>query len=191
MHSSGVFCTITYVCCCFFAIAVLVAVAYKRNGRHSLLFPLLSFASTAIPVLSFLLSLLLHIRLPSSLLVPQSLIFYNFLNRALYLLFILHVPSLFTVTFAPLTTTCIYFFTFSTFNALFFFTTLTRLTMTHLSDVSYIQRGVSMSWFYGWFIIYVFRWDRFEALRPRRLLRLELRSMVTALTLLALALELA
>ncbi|GJJ69012.1 hypothetical protein EMPS_01358 [Entomortierella parvispora] len=63
--------------------------------------------------------------------------------------------------------------------------------MTHLSDMSYLQRAVSMSWFYGWFVIYVYRWDRFEALRPRRLIRLELRSMVTLLTLIALCLQLA
>ncbi|KAG0252747.1 hypothetical protein BG011_006826 [Mortierella polycephala] len=63
--------------------------------------------------------------------------------------------------------------------------------MTHLSDLSYLQRGVSTSWFYGWFIIYVYRWDRFEALRLRRLLRFELRSVVTILVLISLALQLA
>ncbi|KAF9194626.1 hypothetical protein BGZ50_005989 [Haplosporangium sp. Z 11] len=63
--------------------------------------------------------------------------------------------------------------------------------MTHLSDLSYLQRGVSTSWFYGWFIVYVYRWDRFEALRLRRLLRFELRSVVTMLVLISLALQLA
>ncbi|KAG0199720.1 hypothetical protein BGX28_007029 [Mortierella sp. GBA30] len=63
--------------------------------------------------------------------------------------------------------------------------------MTHLSDLSYIQRSVSTSWFYGWFLVYVFRWDRFEALRLRRLLRFELRSVVTLLVLISLGLQLA
>ncbi|KAF9581188.1 hypothetical protein BGW38_001893 [Lunasporangiospora selenospora] len=63
--------------------------------------------------------------------------------------------------------------------------------MTHLSDLSYIQRAVSTSWFYGWFIVYVYRWDRFEAFRWRRLLRFELRSIVTLLILIALGLQLA
>ncbi|KAF9954586.1 hypothetical protein BGZ70_010511, partial [Mortierella alpina] len=63
--------------------------------------------------------------------------------------------------------------------------------MTHLSDLSYIQRSVSTSWFYGWFLVYVFRWDRFEALRLRRLMRFELRSVVTLLVLISLALQLA
>ncbi|KAG0366524.1 hypothetical protein BC939DRAFT_440584 [Gamsiella multidivaricata] len=62
--------------------------------------------------------------------------------------------------------------------------------MTHLSDLSYVQRGVCSAWFYGWFIIYVFRWDRFEALRLRRIARFELRSVVTLLILIALALQL-
>lgn len=63
--------------------------------------------------------------------------------------------------------------------------------MTHLSDLSYIQRSVSTSWFYGWFLVYVYRWDRFEALRLRRLMRFELRSVVTLLVLISLALQLA
>ncbi|KAG9324066.1 hypothetical protein KVV02_003992 [Mortierella alpina] len=63
--------------------------------------------------------------------------------------------------------------------------------MTHQSDLSYIQRSVSTSWFYGWFLVYVFRWDRFEALRLRRLMRFELRSVVTLLVLISLALQLA
>ncbi|KAF9962736.1 hypothetical protein BGZ65_008255, partial [Modicella reniformis] len=62
--------------------------------------------------------------------------------------------------------------------------------MTHLSDLSYVQRGVSSAWFYGWFIVYVYRWDRFEALRLRRLLRFELRSIITILVLIAMALQL-
>ncbi|KAI1314871.1 hypothetical protein EDD11_001594 [Mortierella claussenii] len=63
--------------------------------------------------------------------------------------------------------------------------------MTHLSDLSYLQRTISTAWFYGWFVVYVFRWDRFEALRLRRLLRFELRSVVTVLVLISLALQLA
>ncbi|KAG0037901.1 hypothetical protein BGZ82_001600 [Podila clonocystis] len=62
--------------------------------------------------------------------------------------------------------------------------------MTHLSDTSYLQRAISNSWLYGWMLIYVYKWDRFEALRWRRLLRFELRSVVTVMTLVAVALQL-
>ncbi|KAF8975858.1 hypothetical protein BGZ46_008782 [Entomortierella lignicola] len=63
--------------------------------------------------------------------------------------------------------------------------------MTHLSDTSYLQRAIGSIWFYIWFIVYVFRWDRFEALRLQRLLRFELRSVVTFLVLTAMPLMLA
>ncbi|KAG0327351.1 hypothetical protein BGZ99_007821 [Dissophora globulifera] len=62
--------------------------------------------------------------------------------------------------------------------------------MTHLSDYSYIQRALSTAWFYGWFVIYIWRWDRFDALRLRRLMRFELRSVGTLLVIIALALQL-
>ncbi|KAK3844118.1 MAG: hypothetical protein J3R72DRAFT_83384 [Linnemannia gamsii] len=62
--------------------------------------------------------------------------------------------------------------------------------MTHLSDMSYLHRAVSTSWFYVWFLFYVSRWDRFEAFRLRRLQRFELRSVVTVLVLLSLGLQL-
>ncbi|KAF9374078.1 hypothetical protein CPB97_000141 [Podila verticillata] len=62
--------------------------------------------------------------------------------------------------------------------------------MTHLSDTSYLQRAVSNSWLYGWFLIYIYKWDRFEALRWRRLVRFELRSIVTVMTMVAVALQL-
>ncbi|KAF9916657.1 hypothetical protein BX616_003186 [Lobosporangium transversale] len=60
-----------------------------------------------------------------------------------------------------------------------------------MSDLSYLQRGVSTGWTYIWFIIYVFRWDRFGALSLRRLGRFELRSIVTILVLISLGLQLA
>ncbi|KAK3811722.1 MAG: hypothetical protein JOS17DRAFT_762917 [Linnemannia elongata] len=62
--------------------------------------------------------------------------------------------------------------------------------MTHLSDMSYLHRAVSTSWFYVWFLFYVSRWDRFEAFRWRRLQRFELRSVVSVLVLLSLGLQL-
>ncbi|CAO3572187.1 unnamed protein product [Mortierella alpina] len=57
--------------------------------------------------------------------------------------------------------------------------------MTHLSDYSFVQRGTSNSWFYLWFLVYVFRYDRFQALNIRRIARFELRSIVTLLLIIA------
>ncbi|KAF9904607.1 hypothetical protein EC991_002536 [Linnemannia zychae] len=48
--------------------------------------------------------------------------------------------------------------------------------MTHLSDMSYLHRAVSTSWFYIWFLFYVSRWNRFEAFRLRRLQRYDIGS---------------
>ncbi|KAG0199719.1 hypothetical protein BGX28_007028, partial [Mortierella sp. GBA30] len=62
--------------------------------------------------------------------------------------------------------------------------------MTHLSDYSFVQRGVANGWFYIWFVIYVFRYDRFQALSIRRIARFELRSIVTLLLLIARPLQL-
>ncbi|KAG0345026.1 hypothetical protein BG004_004022 [Podila humilis] len=62
--------------------------------------------------------------------------------------------------------------------------------MTHLSDLSYLQRVVSVGWLYVWFLIYVFKWDRFAALKWYRLRRFELRSVVTIMTLIGLILQL-
>ncbi|KAG0252748.1 hypothetical protein BG011_006827 [Mortierella polycephala] len=61
--------------------------------------------------------------------------------------------------------------------------------MTHLSDYSFIQRTVSSSWFYIWFLVYVFRYDRFAALSYRRIMRFELRSIVTFLLLIGMPLS--
>ncbi|KAG9068526.1 hypothetical protein KI688_010799 [Linnemannia hyalina] len=57
--------------------------------------------------------------------------------------------------------------------------------------MSYLHRAVNTTWFYLWFLFYVSRWDRFEAFRLRRLLRFELRSVVTVLILVSLGLQLA
>ncbi|KAF9406986.1 hypothetical protein BGZ76_006227, partial [Entomortierella beljakovae] len=62
--------------------------------------------------------------------------------------------------------------------------------MTHLSDYSFVQRIVSNGWFYIWFIVYVFRYDRFTALSVKRVSRFELRSVVTLILLLAIPLHL-
>ncbi|KAF9982064.1 hypothetical protein BGZ65_003275 [Modicella reniformis] len=63
--------------------------------------------------------------------------------------------------------------------------------MTHLSDYSFIQRAVANGWFYIWFVVYVFRYDRFSALEYKRMMRFELRSVVTFLLLIAIPLHLA
>ncbi|KAG0024189.1 hypothetical protein BGZ81_007806 [Podila clonocystis] len=62
--------------------------------------------------------------------------------------------------------------------------------MTHLSDYSFVQRAVANGWFYLWFLSYVFMWDRFDALSPRRIFRFELRSIVTLALLVAMPLNL-
>ncbi|KAF9374079.1 hypothetical protein CPB97_000142 [Podila verticillata] len=62
--------------------------------------------------------------------------------------------------------------------------------MTHLSDYSFVQRAVANGWFYLWFLGYVFMWDRFDALNPRRIFRFELRSIVTLALLVAMPLNL-
>jgi len=61
--------------------------------------------------------------------------------------------------------------------------------MTHLSDLSYLERGVSSVWFSIWLLIYVYRWDRFDGLSPRRLMRFELRSVVTVLAIISMILK--
>ncbi|KAG0306466.1 hypothetical protein BGZ98_002346 [Dissophora globulifera] len=61
--------------------------------------------------------------------------------------------------------------------------------MTHNSDYSFVQRAIANSWFYGWFVIYVFICDRFSALSFKRLLRFELRSIVTLCMLIAIPLK--
>ncbi|KAF9437119.1 hypothetical protein BGZ76_001900, partial [Entomortierella beljakovae] len=45
-----------------------------------------------------------------------------------------------------------------------------------------------MVWFFAWFIVYVYRYDKFEALRIRKLARFELRSVVTLAMLMVLPL---
>ncbi|KAG0366525.1 hypothetical protein BGZ54_005235 [Gamsiella multidivaricata] len=62
--------------------------------------------------------------------------------------------------------------------------------MTHLSDYSFTQRAIANGWFYLWFVTYVFRYDRFQALNIKRILRFELRSIVTLLLLIAIPLHL-
>ncbi|KAG0327352.1 hypothetical protein BGZ99_007822 [Dissophora globulifera] len=61
--------------------------------------------------------------------------------------------------------------------------------MTHNSDYSFVQRGIANLWFYGWFVIYVFNYDRFSALSLKRLMRFELRSVVTFCMLVAMPLK--
>ncbi|KAG0210491.1 hypothetical protein B0O80DRAFT_496213 [Mortierella sp. GBAus27b] len=63
--------------------------------------------------------------------------------------------------------------------------------MTHLSDYSFIQRAIANGWFYVWFVGYVFMYDRFSALHYQRMVRFELRSVVTFLLLIAIPLHLA
>ncbi|KAF9362505.1 hypothetical protein BGX34_006031 [Mortierella sp. NVP85] len=63
--------------------------------------------------------------------------------------------------------------------------------MTHLSDYSFVQRSVANGWFYIWFLGYVFKYDRFAALHYKRMIRFELRSIVTFLLLIAIPLHLA
>ncbi|KAG0003868.1 hypothetical protein BGZ79_010940 [Entomortierella chlamydospora] len=62
--------------------------------------------------------------------------------------------------------------------------------MTHQSDYSFVQRAVANGWFYLWFVVYAFRYDRFMALNFRRVMRFELRSIVTLLLLIAIPLHL-
>ncbi|KAF9094270.1 hypothetical protein BGX27_001483 [Mortierella sp. AM989] len=62
--------------------------------------------------------------------------------------------------------------------------------MSHQSDYSFMQRAVANGWFYIWFVVYVFRYDRFTALYYKRVMRFELRSIVTLLILIAIPLHL-
>ncbi|KAF9352803.1 hypothetical protein BGX26_009431 [Mortierella sp. AD094] len=62
--------------------------------------------------------------------------------------------------------------------------------MTHQSDYSFLQRAVANGWFYLWFVVYVFQYDRFTALNFKRVMRFELRSIVTLLLLIAIPLHL-
>ncbi|KAF9170282.1 hypothetical protein BGX21_005025 [Mortierella sp. AD011] len=62
--------------------------------------------------------------------------------------------------------------------------------MSHQSDYSFVQRAVANGWFYIWFVVYAFRYDRFMALNLRRIMRFELRSIVTLLLLIAIPLHL-
>ncbi|KAL1932730.1 hypothetical protein VTP01DRAFT_8408 [Rhizomucor pusillus] len=53
--------------------------------------------------------------------------------------------------------------------------------MTHLSDFSFLQRAVSLSYLYLWLIYRVWTLDRFQCLRPSRFRQGELKSIVTLL----------
>ncbi|KAI8147440.1 hypothetical protein BJV82DRAFT_648177 [Fennellomyces sp. T-0311] len=55
--------------------------------------------------------------------------------------------------------------------------------MTHLSDYSFLQRAVSLSYLYFWFMYRIWTLDRFQCLHPNRFRQGELKSIVTLLIL--------
>ncbi|KAI9313638.1 hypothetical protein BX666DRAFT_1978599 [Dichotomocladium elegans] len=55
--------------------------------------------------------------------------------------------------------------------------------MTHLSDYSFLQRAVSLTYLYVWFIYRVYNLDKFQCLHWRKFRQGELKSIITFLLL--------
>ncbi|CAO3610054.1 unnamed protein product [Cunninghamella blakesleeana] len=62
--------------------------------------------------------------------------------------------------------------------------------MTHLSDFSFLQRMVSLTYLSAWFVYRVWKLDRFRCLSPEQFRQGELKSVVTALILIMIPFQL-